>query len=394
VISVSSNFIDAVCKPGGDELAEIVSCNKRNNSWQLDKGFADTPFARMRDALGTLASPLGLHGAFDDLLALERLPSSELQPSSMPRFPPPLHLELFVLPSTPTFVSAFTDEGLNANQQQALGRCLDWKEPIVLVHGPPGTGKSRLLGTVVKHMIHDDFKRSPRVLVVAESNVAVDNVCLAILKGFDSIDPLNEPKPAKRMRVEDELGGEKKLQRPPSVIVRVGKSSALSAGEPRLEAVNLATLADADPRNARVAVLRSGIKSSGKVKKKAGRVSGWSAAKQLAVTIQLDVLKGARVVCSTIMGCGQFILKGEKFEVIVFDEACNCSVPAAAVALQRLSKVSTNTCSEAIFLCFPTLTYNLTALPYLFFSEWACYYGRRPSSTSTHGSKKHKYVVC
>ena len=58
------------------------------------------------------------------------------------------------------------------------------------------------------------------------------------------------------------------------------------------------------------------------------------------------MVASAAVVCSTLSGCGQVLLQGsfltgaaERFELIVMDEACNATAPAALVALQLLNPV-------------------------------------------------------
>lgn len=65
---------------------------------------------------------------------------------------------------------------LNAEQMDALGRALSADE-LFLVHGPPGTGKTAVLGEVARHAV----RRGERVLATAASNAAVDHlmeVCL------------------------------------------------------------------------------------------------------------------------------------------------------------------------------------------------------------------------
>jgi len=392
VISVSKNFIDvsnrqapppapaaeaaansaaaAAAAVPEENLTDVVASNK-GSRWNLQKGFSDTPFARMREALASVKSPLGLRGALGSTLALEHLPCSDLLLSkTMFR---PLSLETFTpAPPPPAADSAElallalggSGGHLNASQQEALSRCLDNNEPVVLIHGPPGTGKSRLLASAVLDLVAVGDpnpnlceEQAPRVLVVAESNVGVDNVLVAILNDLErresraphsSAGPLSAglsaspnssgDRPCKRVRVEAVSAG----QGPPVVspVVRVGKSSAaVSSAEPRLEAVSLLALAAADERYGQLEAMRSGFKPGGEAKKKKELKTNWGGAKNLEFAIQRAVIESARIVCTTIMGCGGMTMKQSGlYDVIVFDEACSCSVPAATVALQRLSQ--------------------------------------------------------
>ena len=66
---------------------------------------------------------------------------------------------------------------LNRHQAEALGACLDG-EAFSLVQGPPGTGKTRLVGAIVDMC----FSLGKRVLVLAQSNQAVDHIC-RVLRG-------------------------------------------------------------------------------------------------------------------------------------------------------------------------------------------------------------------
>ena len=63
---------------------------------------------------------------------------------------------------------------LNEAQQAALGIALA-ADPIALVHGPPGTGKTRLLAQLLAMQV----ERSDRPWALADSNAATDHLALA-----------------------------------------------------------------------------------------------------------------------------------------------------------------------------------------------------------------------
>ncbi len=70
--------------------------------------------------------------------------------------------------------------GLNDNQRQAVWRSIE--APVYhLIHGPPGTGKTRVLSGLIVEMIRSGL----RILVSCPTNVALDRVLIALLKdGF------------------------------------------------------------------------------------------------------------------------------------------------------------------------------------------------------------------
>lgn len=68
-------------------------------------------------------------------------------------------------------VERLFDPELNPAQEDAVRHALS-AEPLALIHGPPGTGKTRTLVEVVRQLV----ARGERVLVTAASHVAVDNL--------------------------------------------------------------------------------------------------------------------------------------------------------------------------------------------------------------------------
>ena len=71
----------------------------------------------------------------------------------------------------------FNNKQLNESQQQAI-MAITQNEKIVIVHGPPGTGKTTTLIEAILHLINAGEK----VLVSAPSNTAVDNIAKGLIK--------------------------------------------------------------------------------------------------------------------------------------------------------------------------------------------------------------------
>jgi ATP-dependent RNA/DNA helicase IGHMBP2 len=71
----------------------------------------------------------------------------------------------------------FSNRQLNESQQQAVKAILQ-NEGIVIVHGPPGTGKTTTLIEAIVQLV----KAGEKVLVSAPSNTAVDNIAKGFLR--------------------------------------------------------------------------------------------------------------------------------------------------------------------------------------------------------------------
>ena len=71
----------------------------------------------------------------------------------------------------------FRNKQLNDSQQQAVKAILQ-NEDIIIVHGPPGTGKTTTLIEAIVKLI----KNGEKVLVSAPSNTAVDNIAKGLIQ--------------------------------------------------------------------------------------------------------------------------------------------------------------------------------------------------------------------
>ncbi len=72
---------------------------------------------------------------------------------------------------------SFSNRHLNESQQKAIA-AITQNENIIIVHGPPGTGKTTTLIEAIAQLI----KAGEKVLVSAPSNTAVDNIARGLIK--------------------------------------------------------------------------------------------------------------------------------------------------------------------------------------------------------------------
>jgi ATP-dependent RNA/DNA helicase IGHMBP2 len=229
-------------------------------------------------------------------------------------------LRRVLLGETPPQFALFTDftpldESLNASQREAVRFALSARD-IALVHGPPGTGKT----TTLVERIRQAVRRGDRVLVCAPSNLAVDNLLERLL-----------------------AHGER--------AVRLGHPARVL---PQLREHTLDLMVDDHPdmRQARkfmkeaLALFRKAARwTRAKPEPGARRDMRQEARSLLANAHRLEdqalerILNAAPVLCATATGLDPAVLGRRRFDLLVFDEACQTTEPACWVPLPRCDRV-------------------------------------------------------
>ncbi len=197
---------------------------------------------------------------------------------------------------------SWRDDQLNLEQQRAVERAVRATDAS-LIHGPPGTGKTRVLVEVVRQAL----LRRRRILVTAASNVAVDNIARRLAN--DGVKVL-------RLGAADKVSPDladftlhhKMAQLPEWAEAQNHFDAAqrIAEGKGRRPA----------QPGKRISELRRQAHSS----------------RDLA---RAKVMRRARVVCSTAGGVDAVPLGDEKFDLVVLDEATQAPDPVALAALLR-----------------------------------------------------------
>ena len=145
------------------ERTITVAFENKPPKWVYKKGVRidlyvnDITFKRMEENLEILRHAIGRQRELRNIILGLKLP----EPAKETTFTP-------------------VDAGLNEVQKKAVSKCLGAKD-FFLVHGPPGTGKTRTLTELIVQLV----KQGKRVLATADSNIAADNLILGLRKYSD-----------------------------------------------------------------------------------------------------------------------------------------------------------------------------------------------------------------
>lgn len=212
--------------------------------------------------------------------------------------------------SGPAELPRYFDAGLNLPQRCAVAFALAAPD-LALVHGPPGTGKTRTLVEIVRQAL----ARGERVLVTAASNTAVDNLAERLLDAGVTLLRLGHP-------------------------ARVSEAVEASTLDARVEGSaqrKLAKRAMADANDLRRRYERRRARGTldyheGRQLLAEARRLQREAREQMDLARKL-VLAESRVVCVTAAGADSALLGELAFDRVVLDEATQAVDPIALAAL-------------------------------------------------------------
>ena len=208
-------------------------------------------------------------------------------------------------------------KGLNAQQVRAVqSMCSD--APIALLHGPPGTGKTRTVVAGIGALVRSGQK----VLASAPSNMAVDVMVERLAEAGLNVVRLGHP-----MRVSDGVASrtlDAQVQAQPE-FGRVVKTRQ-DAEQRQREADRYVRNFGPEQREARRAA-RADARAMRKE------------AEDLEAYLSERILREADVVCATLVGCDDRRLRGLTFDVAVVDEAAQALPPATLIPMRRADRL-------------------------------------------------------
>ena len=195
---------------------------------------------------------------------------------------------------------------LNATQEHAVNEVLCAKD-VMVVHGPPGTGKT----TTLVEAINETLMRESQVLVCAQSNMAVDWICEKLVDRGINVLRIGNPS-----RVNDKMLG-----------FTYERRFADHPDYPQLWAI----------RKAMRELRKSKHGRDEKYHQKLERLK--SRATELEIRINAELFGEARVIASTLVGSASRLLEGMKFSTLFIDEAAQALEAACWIPMRRAGRV-------------------------------------------------------
>lgn len=204
---------------------------------------------------------------------------------------------------------------LNPPQRDAVAFAL-LADDFAIIHGPPGTGKTTTLAEVIAQAVD----RGERVLACAASNTAVDNLLQRLQRWVPYVVRVGHPARVFESLREYTLDGQ--VERDPS-------SNVLK--DLRRELEQILRLAQRESRGE-----SRGRKQRGEMFAEAGRLRGQI--RSLEKSVIRGVLDRADVICTTAT-IDEELLSDERFDLVVIDEACQCTEGGMWQAILRADRL-------------------------------------------------------
>ncbi len=233
---------------------------------------------------------------------------------------------------------------LNKSQQEAVVRSLAARD-FFLIHGPPGTGKTITCVEIIAQLIN----RGNRVLTAADSNVAVDNLVERLDKIGVNVVRVGHPAriiPSLRRRSLDYLVQDEPDYRKAQEF----RTRAYELKEHMKQYIMPEMRWRRGLSDEEIMLLASeGTTTRGIPRKKIEGMKKWldlkheldrlfADARELEERAIRRIIKAAAVICTTNSTAGSEILKAEKFDFAVIDEATQSTEPSALIAVLKAKR--------------------------------------------------------
>lgn len=196
---------------------------------------------------------------------------------------------------------------LNASQEQAVRDVLRAKD-VLIVHGPPGTGKT----TTLVEAISEVLRREPQVMVCAQSNTAVDWICQQLSDRGIAVLRIGNPSRVTETMLANTY--EHRFESHPDYpdLWQIRRSIRQLYSQPRK--------ARGENFHQKIARLRE-------------------RADEIEMRIRHTLFDQSRVIACTLTGAANQLLMGQHYHTLFIDEAAQAFEAACWIPLQRVDRV-------------------------------------------------------
>ncbi len=208
----------------------------------------------------------------------------------------------------------FEDPNLNESQRDAVAFASSARD-VAVIHGPPGTGKTRTLVELIRQAV----LQGKKVIVCAPSNLGVDNLFERLLdRGTTVVRIGHVARVLPRLR-------DKCL----SALVPKHRD-VRRVKKLRLEAAELFRKSDKPSR---------GLDRQARQSLREEARELLADAREMESGIAQEIVDDAEVVCVTNTGISSDLLGSRRFDLAIIDEACQCSEPSCWIPLLRANRL-------------------------------------------------------
>ena len=230
--------------------------------------------------------------------------------------------------------------GLNPSQLRAVGMSIE--STLTIVHGPPGTGKTTVMAAMIRQHL------GKRILVTAESNVAVDNFLelLSDLKIVRIGHPAKIDSRFQRYSLDYQIRKHQKYKKVEKITrqidaLRRQQQERYKKPTPSkrrgLSDEQILQLSDAGQRTRGLSA-KTLLKMSGWIKLQQQINSLIEKRDKLVDSLADEIIDSADVVLTTNSGAGSEFLETKTFDIVFIDEGSQAIEPSALVPLIKAKK--------------------------------------------------------
>ena len=228
-------------------------------------------------------------------------------------------------------------ENLNESQNKALKFSIN--SETFLIHGPPGTGKTTTLAEVIKK--HIELKK--KILVSADSNVAVDNI-MEKLKDYNIVrigHPAKIESSLMKYSLDVKIRRDKRYKEVEKIIKKIDDLKYLQEKRTKKptparrrgmsdEEILKLTKEGKGKRGVKAEWVRE-MAEWIKIQQKINKL--YDERNKITEEIMEDILNNADAVFATNSGAGSEFLEGKEFDVVFLDEAAQAMEPSTLIPL-------------------------------------------------------------